>query len=44
LAFFEEEGLIQKPDQVNLDSVVDDSFAKAAVTSLGASLGGAEGK
>jgi NitT/TauT family transport system substrate-binding protein len=44
LAFFEEEGLIQKPDQLNLDSVVDDSFAKAAVASLGASIGETEGK
>jgi NitT/TauT family transport system substrate-binding protein len=40
LAFFEEEGLIQKPDQINLDSVVDDSFAKAAVANLGALIGG----
>jgi NitT/TauT family transport system substrate-binding protein len=44
LAFFEEEGLIQKPQQLNLDSVVDDSFAKAAVASLGASIGETEGK
>jgi len=44
LAFFEEEGLIQKPDPVNLDSVVDDSFAKAAIASPGASIGRTEGK
>jgi NitT/TauT family transport system substrate-binding protein len=44
LAFFEEEGLIQKPDQLDLDSVVDDSFAKAAVDSLGASIGEIVGK